>query len=103
MSFLNLSKFVKRFFVFDLDDKRAIMYFNSASSTDKPNDVIPLGSLLAVRREDQSSGAKELPINQTNNLASSTSIRDQSYAQGPETTIAKRSSMDPSNRRSRSI
>lgn len=57
MSFLNLSKYVKRFFVFDLDDKRAIMYFPNATSTDRPTDVIPLGSLLAVRREDQTSVA----------------------------------------------
>lgn len=34
-----------------MDDKRAIMYFNTAASTDKPNDVIPLGSIIAVRKE----------------------------------------------------
>ena len=78
MSFLNLSKFVKRFFVFDLDDKRAIMYFTSASSTDKPNDVIPLGSLLAVRREDQNT-VKETAVqiavhHQDKKLASSYSF-----------------------------
>ena len=74
MSFLNLSKFVKRFFVFDLDDKRAIMYFTSSSSTDKPNDVIPLGSLLAVRREDQTSGPKEYAGGQSSHIASSQSF-----------------------------
>ena len=45
-----MKKFNKRFFVFDLDDKRAIMYFNSSSSTDKPNDVIPLGTIIDVRQ-----------------------------------------------------
>ena len=47
----SIGKFVKRFFVFDMDERRAIMYFNSSTSTDKPNDVIPLGSIIAVRRE----------------------------------------------------
>ena len=51
----SLGKFVKWFFVFDLNERKAIMYFNSATSTDKPNDVIPLGSIVAVRRENVNS------------------------------------------------
>ena len=51
-SFLNLSKFVKRFFVFDLEHRRAITYYANSNSMDKANDVITLNSLLAVRRED---------------------------------------------------
>lgn len=39
-----------------MDDKRAVMYFNSAASTDKPNDVIPLGSLISIRKERDEDG-----------------------------------------------
>ena len=51
-----MTRYVKRFFVFDMHDKRAIMYFNSATATDKPSDVIPLGSLIAVRKEKNEDG-----------------------------------------------
>ena len=47
-----LSKFVKRFFVFDMSETRAIMYFNSSSGTDNPKAVIPFHSLIAVRKEN---------------------------------------------------
>jgi len=52
MGFLKFSNFVKRFFVFDMSETRAIMYYNSSTSTDNPKAVIPLHSLIAVRKEN---------------------------------------------------
>ena len=51
-TFINLgSKFVKRFFVFDLRNTRAITYFKNENSTGSPSDVIPLNQIIEVRRE----------------------------------------------------
>ena len=43
---------MKRFFVFDLHNARAITYFKNENSTGSPSDVITLNSIIEVRRED---------------------------------------------------
>ena len=47
----NLSKFVKRFFVYDLD-QGAIIYFQNQTDQ-KPSDIIPLSQVVDVRREEE--------------------------------------------------
>ena len=92
-SFINLSKFVKRFFVFDLDDKRAIMYFNSATATGEPNDVVPLGAVIAVRREDLDNSSAQLRRN--NSICNSVDRRGDTSRRDKNKSIQMLSSEKP--------
>ena len=47
----NLTKFVKRFFVYDVE-QGAIIYFQSQTDQ-KPSDIIPLSRVVEVRREEE--------------------------------------------------
>ena len=46
------------------------MYFNSAASTDRPKDVIPLGSLIAVRKESHEESLKNNRLSSVERTAS---------------------------------